>query len=281
MTPKGLGHFKTADGLSLAYADEGAGPVVLCLAGLGRNMDDFEPVLNFSDRARIVRLDSRGRGRSDHAPDWTTYSIPQETADALALLDHLGIARAAILGTSRGGLIAMAVAATQRARLSGAVLVDIGPELAPEGLEYILGYFGKPPGFADYDAAVRDLPARMAPRFRNVSPDQWRAYARRIWQETPEGLQPRYDLRIRDAILAYAEQADEVDLWPLFGAFGELPVGLIRGANSDLLSAATADRMQAALPQMRRADVPDRGHVPFLDEAPAQALIADFLKDIQ
>lgn len=280
MTPAGLNHFIAADGLSLAYADEGEGPVLLCLAGLGRNMDDFETVLNFTSEARVIRLDSRGRGRSDRDANWKNYSIPQESADALALLDHLGIERAAILGTSRGGLIAMGLAAAHRDRLSGAVLVDIGPELAPEGLDYILSYFGHPPGFDDYDMAVRELPQRMAPRFRNVSPDQWRAYARRIWEQTPQGLMPRYDLCIRDAILAYAAEAGEVDLWPLFRAFGDLPLGLIRGANSDLLSSATADRMLAELPHMRRADIPDRGHVPFLDEAPAQSLIADFLKDL-
>ena len=89
----------TADGLTLAYDDQGAGVPLLCLAGLTRNMDDFEPVLEtFGDRARIIRLDSRGRGASDFAEDVMTYSVVQEAADALALVDHLGLDKVAILG---------------------------------------------------------------------------------------------------------------------------------------------------------------------------------------
>ena len=98
--PKGLDYFDTEDDLTLAYAQEGEGPPLLCLAGLTRNMDDFEPVLTFADRARIIRLDSRGRGRSDYDPDWRNYNIVQEAQDAIALLDHLRIEKTAILGTS-------------------------------------------------------------------------------------------------------------------------------------------------------------------------------------
>ena len=278
--PAGLSQFKTADGLTLPIADEGAGPPLLCLPGLTRNMDDFEPVMNFADRARIIRLDSRGRGRSEFDPNWRNYTIPQEAMDALALLDHLKINRAAILGTSRGGLIAMTLAVTARNRLAGTVLHDIGPALDLAGLDFIMGYIGRPPGLTDFEAAVDALPDRMAPRFANVDRATWRAYARRIWRETPQGLALRYDPKLRDAVEEGFKTASEVDLWPLFRALDGSPLGLIRGANSDLLSADTAARMQAEIPSMLQTTVPDRGHVPFLNEPQSQALIAEFLDQL-
>ena len=127
--------FKTADGLRLAYDDTGSGTPLLCLAGLTRNRSDFDFVRrDFRDRARIIRLDSRGRGESDFDDDWRNYSVVQEALDALALLDHLGLEKTAILGTSRGGLIAMTLAPQHRDRLLGICLNDIGPALDPAGL---------------------------------------------------------------------------------------------------------------------------------------------------
>ena len=274
--------FRTADGLELAYDDQGSGQPVLCLAGLTRNMDDFEPVADqFAGHARIIRLDSRGRGGSDHAPDFMTYSVPQEAADALALLDHLALDRAAILGTSRGGLIAMTLAATHKSRLSGVLLVDIGPDLDASGLQFIMTYLGAPPPFATLDAAVAGLPARMAPRFRNVPPATWAAFTRRCWSVAHDGrLGLRYDPRLRDAIEAQTAGLEPPDLWPLFALMQGLPLGLIRGANSDLLTAETAARMRDLRPDMDYAEIPDRGHVPFLDEPGSIAAIARFLEQL-
>jgi len=271
--------FRTVDGLDLAYEDQGSGPALLCLAGLTRNMDDFEPVAeHFAPRARIIRLDSRGRGASDFAPDFMTYSVPHEAADALALLDHLGLEQAAILGTSRGGLIAMTLAATHKSRLSGVMLVDIGPDLDAAGLDFIMTYLGAPPPFATLDAAVAGLPARMAPRFRNVASATWADFTRRCWSIGPDGtLGLRYDPRLRDAIEAQTAGLEPPDLWPLFALLEGLPLGLIRGANSDLLTAETAARMRELRPDMDYAEIPDRGHVPFLDEPGSIAAIGRFL----
>jgi len=274
--------FQTADGLDLAYDDQGSGVPLLCLAGLTRNMDDFEPVAeHFSSRARVIRLDSRGRGASDPAPDFMTYSVPQEAADALALMDQLGLEQAAILGTSRGGLIAMTLAATHKARLSGVLLVDIGPDLDGAGLAFIMTYLGAPPPFATLEAAVAGLPARMAPRFRNVPPATWENFARRCWSVAPNGqLGLRYDPRLRDAVEAQTAGLEPPDLWPLFGCLDGVPLGLIRGANSDLLTAETAARMRDLRPDMDYAEIPNRGHVPFLDEPGSIAAITRFLEKL-
>jgi pimeloyl-ACP methyl ester carboxylesterase len=273
-------NFRTTDGLQLAYDDQGRGTPLLCLAGLTRNMDDFEPVVDhFAGRARIIRLDSRGRGASDFAPDPMTYSVMQEAADALALLDHLGLERAAILGTSRGGLIAMTLAFAQKSRLSGVLLIDIGPDIAAAGLAFIKTYLGAPPPFATLADAVAGLPARMAPRFRNVPAATWADFTRRCWSVAADGtLGLRYDPRLRDAIEAQSAGLEPPDLWPLFGMLEGLPLGLIRGANSDLLTAETAARMRDLRPDLDYAEIPDRGHVPFLDEPGSIAAIARFLE---
>ncbi|MGR3463379.1 alpha/beta fold hydrolase [Limimaricola sp.] len=262
------------DGTGLHYLDEGAGMAVLCLPGLTRNAADFDHVAPHLGGIRLIRPDYRGRGRSDWAHP-STYTVAQEARDVLALMDHLGLRRAAILGTSRGGLIAMVLAATARDRLSGVALNDIGPEIAPEGLETIKGYLGLPPREPTWEAAARAR-ARLWTGFEDVPHDRWLAEVRGQYEETPEGLKLRYDARLRNAVLGGAVQPAP-DLWPLFDATATLPTALIRGANSELLSADTAARMRERNPEMIFAEVPGRGHVPFLDEPQALAALNDWL----
>lgn len=255
---------------------------MLCLSGLTRTMSDFDAVqARFSDVARILRMDYRGRGASDFAPDETTYTIPQEAEDALTLLDHLGLDRAAVLGTSRGGLIAMHLAQVAPHRLSGVLLNDIGPDIAPEGIAAIMGYLGRPPSYRSHAEAAAGLAEALAPAFQNVSPAQWRAHAERLFRATGEGLALRYDPKLRDAVINTGATGAVPTLWPSFDALAKLrPLGLIRGANSDLLHRDTAAEMCARAPHMRFAEIPDRGHVPFLDEPAAVEAIAKFLSDL-
>ncbi|MFQ6554152.1 alpha/beta fold hydrolase [Aestuariibius insulae] len=272
--------FTAADGTSLAYDMIGTGIPLLCLAGLTRNMRDFDPVTErFADHARIIRMDYRGRGLSDFA-DPATYSLAQEAQDALALLDHLDIKRAAILGTSRGGLISMLLAASAKERLLGVMLNDIGPVIEPAGIDFIMTYLGRPPGFADYDQAARALELSMAGGFPGVSRAQWKERAQLWWKEGPDGLELRYDPKLRDAVIAQSATGETPDLWPLFDALDGLPLALIRGENSDLLSPETVAEMRKRRPDMLFAEVADRGHVPFLDELESLRLIEDFLKGL-
>ncbi|MBM2576087.1 alpha/beta hydrolase [Jannaschia sp. Os4] len=259
--------FKTSDGLRLVYDDDGDGTPILCLSGLTRNAEDFEPVLPYLlGEHRVIRLDYRGRGRSQRAPDWRDYTVPTEARDVVELLDHLGLPQAAILGTSRGGLIAMALALTHKARLTGVCLVDIGPELDAAGLDAIVDYVGRPPEARTLDEAALMLATQME-GFRDVPAERWREEAARRYRDTGDGLELRYDARLGEAIKAGAAPA--ADLWPLFDALAGLPLALIRGAESDLLSRVTADEMARRRPDMVVAHVPGRGHVPFLDEPEA------------
>ena len=270
-----LSDFTTSDGARIAYRDEGSGRPLLCLAGLTRSGTDFDFVAPHLTTLRMIRMDYRGRGGSE----WTgaeTYTVEREARDALDLLDHLGIDRTAILGTSRGGLIGMVLAAVAKDRLTGLCLNDIGPVIERTGLDKIKDYVGRNPAAKTMDDLVGHLPRNM-PGFDNIPVERWRAFAERLYRETPDGLVNRYDPELRVSFLK-AFEGPPADLWPLFDACAGLPLALIRGANSDLLSPETTAEMRHRRPDMVFADVPDRGHVPFLDEPQALAALTAWLE---
>ena len=267
--------FLTADdGARIAFSDQGEGLPVLCLAGLTRTMADFDYVAPALADCRMIRMDYRGRGQSDHTGA-ATYTVPREAADALQLLDHLGIGKAAVLGTSRGGLIGLFLAATARDRMLGLCLNDVGPVIERAGLERIFDYLGRNPAARTHEELAEKLPANM-PGFANVPEGRWLADARRHYDATPEGLRINYDPALRDAFLA-AFQGETPDLWPLWEAAAGMPVALIRGANSDLLSPEVAAEMRRRRPDLIFAEVPARAHIPWLDEAESRAAIAEWL----
>lgn len=267
-------HFTASDGARLAFRDEGMGLPVLCLAGLTRDGTDFDFMAPHLAGLRLIRADYRGRGHSA----WTggaTYTVPREARDALELLDHLGVERAAILGTSRGGLIGMFLAATAKDRLLGVCLNDVGPVIERDGLERIFTYVGRRPAAKTMDDLVARIPLTM-PGFDNVPGSRWREFADRLYVAGENGLAIRYDPELREAFLQ-AFKGPPTDAWPLFDACAGLPLALIRGANSDLLSPGTAAEMRRRRPEMIFAEVPDRAHVPFLDEPEALAALNAWL----
>ena len=273
-----MSKFTAVDGVNLHYDEAGEGLPVLCLAGLTRNGSDFDYVAPHLSGVRLIRMDYRGRGQSDWA-DPSTYTIPQEGMDAVALLDHLGIEKAAILGTSRGGLIAMGLAATVKNRLLGVCLNDIGPDIAPAGMEAIKDYLGRRPAFKTYDEATLKR-AKLMVGFDNVPTSRWREEALKHYVEKPDGLDINYDPKLRDAVLSAAPEALP-DLWPFFDCFEGLPTALLRGQNSDLLSRETAHEMQRRRPDMLSVEVQDRGHVPFLDEPESLLTIQAWLEEMR
>ncbi|MFO1201718.1 MAG: alpha/beta hydrolase [Tabrizicola sp.] len=270
-------HFTAEDGARLAYRDQGAGLPLLCLPGLTRSMADFDYLIPHLPPLRLIRMDYRGRGASDRTGA-ATYTIEQEGRDALRLLDHLGVAKAVILGTSRGGLIGMVLGAVARDRLLGLILNDVGPEIARDGLTRIFDYVGRNPAGKTHQGYAERL--ARTPGFEGVPMSRWLEEARKLSIETPEGLRIPYDPALRDAFLKGFD-GPPVDLWPLFDALQGLPLALIRGANSDLLTRETVVNMQARRPDMPFAEVPGRAHIPFLDEAESVALIRAFLESLK
>ncbi|MEL6647071.1 MAG: alpha/beta hydrolase, partial [Pseudomonadota bacterium] len=257
--------------------DDGQGLPVLCLAGLTRNSLDFCYLKPHLTDYRVIRMDYRGRGKSEYPEDFMSYNILREGQDAVELLDHLGIDKVTIIGTSRGGLIAMALSVTHPSRLASVVLNDIGPEVTDAGIARIMDYVGKTPPYANLDEAAAALADGLGHDFPGVPLTRWREAADFMWAEQENGLSLRYDARLRDALIGQAGVGEAPDLWQLFDGLRPFPLATIRGANSDLFAQGTLDKMQARHPDMITAVVPDRGHVPFLDEPEALSAIQHVL----
>ena len=279
----------TADGLSLYARDyaAAAGPAklpVIAIHGLTRNSADFghiAPLIAQSGR-RVLALDMRGRGRSDRAPDPMTYQPATYAQDVLAMLNQSGIERAVFLGTSMGGLITMALAAIRPKVIAGAILNDIGPEVAKEGLMRIAAYSGQPvdtPSWAEAAAYVKGINAVAFPHYDDKD---WDAFARRTFTTGTDGAPVlNYDPDIAVPIRAAGAKALVPNLWPMFSRLTKgRPVLLVRGETSDLLSVAIADKMRKRAPKMDYVEVPGVGHAPMLDEPQAKAAIFPFLSEL-
>jgi pimeloyl-ACP methyl ester carboxylesterase len=270
--------FQTADGAILAYTDEGEGTPLLALAGLTRDGRDFDYLQRrLHDRVRLIRLDSCGRGHSS----WTgphTYTVAQEASDMVALLDHLGLQQAAVIGSSRGGLLGMALAATHKPRLLGVCLNDVGPVLERAGLERMSTYVGVAPTVNTLEKIADRMPLVM-PGFSQVPEMRWVEETLRHYVQLDGRVGLPYDPALRTA-LQTAFKAPPSDAWRFFEACAGLPVALIRGEHSDVLSTGTAQEMRRRRPDMHFATVLHRGHVPFLDEPEALQCIQAWLKDV-
>ena len=273
--------FESADGLRLYYRDyapEAPGRLpVLCLPGLTRNSRDFEHVaLRLRRERRVLCADLRGRGRSQHDPNWQNYHPGTYLGDIGRLLEHAGIERCIFFGTSLGGILTMLTAATQPQRVAAAILNDIGPEVDPAGLARIASYVGRYPPARTWPEAVATVRSTYEIALPDLTDEQWADYARRSYSDV-DGV-PRLDMdpNIGEAVRA-APAAAAPDLWPVFAALASVPTLVLRGASSDILSSATLERMQATKPDLGRVEVPNRGHVPLLDEPEAVAAIDTFL----
>ena len=274
------------DGLRLAARDYAPGngaarAPVIAIHGLTRNSADFEaiaPLLAQSGR-RVLAVDVRGRGLSDRATDPMTYRPDFYARDVLALLDQAGIARAAFVGTSMGGLITMTVAAMRPEAVAAAVLNDIGPEVAPEGLARIAAYSGQAVEIGSW-ADAADYARRInGVAFPHYGQTDWDGFARRIFRQQPNGdIALDYDPDIAVPIRAAGAAALVPDLWPMFRQLATTtPTLLVRGATSDLLSPDIAARMRMDAPDMTYVEVPGVGHAPMLDEPQARDAILDLL----
>lgn len=279
-----LHHYRSACGrLQLAARDyPGEGPALLLMHGLTRNSADFEPLVpHLAGQYRLIVPDQRGRGLSDHDPDPAQYRPDVYAADMFALLDGLAITSAALIGTSMGGLMSMLMAASQPARVASIVLNDVGPALNPAGLTRIQGYVGHSGPMASWDEAAAACRATNAPAFPDFNDADWLAFARRTCVQDADGqIRFAYDPAIAASVGGDAPQTVPPNLWPLWDALSAVPVLVVRGGISDLLSAETVAQMRDRHAGLFLAvDVPRVGHAPLLDEPPALAAITAFLAE--
>ena len=279
--------FVTAqDGLKLHVRSWGsrtdAALPVVCLPGLARTAADFEALasaLAGDPKAprRVLALDSRGRGKSDYDRNPANYSLPAELADLLAVLTALAVSRAVLVGTSRGGILLMLLAAARPTAIAGCVLNDIGPVIEPKGLLRIKSYVGKLPQPASLHEGADILRRLFGSQFPGWSDDAWVAFARRTFKEEGRRIVPDYDPKLATILDAVDIDRPLPALWKEFDALARVPVLVIRGGNSDILSAETAEAMRARHAGLEVLEVPDEGHAPALGEPAVVERIARFV----
>lgn len=274
---------RSADGLSL-YARE-YGPrdspelPVVCLPGLTRNSDDFHELGLALGSAperprRVISVDYRGRGRSDWDKDWRNYDVRIELADLIQVLGATGIDQAVFVGTSRGGLITMALSTVRPDLIAGIVLNDVGPVLEPKGLARIKSYVGKLPAPRDFDDAARLMRDVSGGQFPGYTDAQWRKLAAGTWREDAGQMVLRYDPMLMKAIENLDLSGPLPDLWPFFDALRAFPILAIRGENSDLLTADTLAKMAERHPALTSLTAPGEGHAPAIEGDVLSAIVA-------
>ncbi|MEM8987058.1 MAG: alpha/beta hydrolase [Pseudomonadota bacterium] len=273
--------YVSSDGLRLFYRDyntEADGCPILCLPGVSRNSRDFtELAERLSIRRRILCPDLRGRGFSDWDTDYKNYTPPVYLQDVLGLLRKEKIEKVALIGTSLGGIIAMLMAVAAPGVLERVVMNDIGPEIAPEGLQRVLDYLGTMPPQRNWEDAAKSVKANLGPAAPDLKDADWNTVARQVCREDKDGrVALDMDPKIGDA--AREAAPPEGDPWRLFQALTPIPTLAIRGALSDLLTDETFEKMALAKPDLERVTVPNRGHAPFLNEPAAWTAIETFLK---
>ena len=265
------GYWTSEDGLKLHYRDYAGGegkPPLVCLPGLTRNARDFEELASaFAGDWRVICIENRGRGDSEYSPDSSTYNPAQYVQDLMVLLDEQGIDRFVSVGTSLGGLMTFLLAATSPGRLAGAVINDIGPVIEASGLERIKDYVGQGRNFPTWMHAARALEETMPDAYPRFEMADWLALAKRLMTLSSNNrIVFDYDMRIAEPLSAEAANAAPPDMWPMLDALKQVPVLLVRGAVSDILSPETHAAMLDRLPLAEGVVVDDVGHAPLLTE---------------
>ena len=261
----------------------GEGMPVICMHGLSRNSTDFEVIApRLAERYRVIAVDQRGRGKSGWDTEPANYSPALYVQDMFKLMGDLGITRAALIGTSMGGIMAMIMAMIAPQAVIGMVINDVGPELDVKGLERIKSYVGKSPPIRSWADATARAKETNAVAFPDYKDEDWLAFARRIYHVNNAGIPvSSYDPGISGAFDPDGPVVAPPDMWGIWDTLKEVPVLGVRGELSDLLSEATFGRMLETHPGMRAVTVANRGHAPMLDEPEALSAIEAFLADLE
>ena len=276
----------SADGLTLYYRDYAGpdgydGPPVLCMHGLTRNSRDFADLAeHLAQTRRVIVPEMRGRGQSDYAPNSATYNPLQYVADVEVLLEEQGIDRFICVGTSMGGLMTMLLAAAKPGRIAALVMNDIGPEINPAGVERIAGYVGQARSYPTWIHAARSISSVHGSSFPDYDQEKWLEMAKRGLVVSQNGrISYDYDMAIADPFKEPGNAAPP-NLWLAFEALRGVPMVLVRGELSDLLTPETVAQMAARNPAMTTVTVPRVGHAPTLDEPEARAAIDALLANV-
>lgn len=240
-----------SDGLRLAVED--AGPrhssgraPLLCLAGLTRTKRDFYDLrdhfaFHVDTPRRVVLMDTRGRGDSDHAPDASHYTVQREADDAAQVACALGVHNTVVVGTSRGGILAMVLALTRPGLLAGSVLNDIGPRIAGVGLGRLKRQLPSSTLPTSWDEATGRVKASMGPQFTAFRDEDWERYARLTFVEKDGKPARAFDPKLLGPLSAMPDGLPFLDLSGPFRALVTRPMLMLHGEHSDLLDQTILD----------------------------------------
>jgi pimeloyl-ACP methyl ester carboxylesterase len=264
----------------MAYVEWGAPAnpdVLVCVHGLTRCGRDFDFLAAaLCDRYRVICPDVVGRGRSDWLPDKSHYVMPQYCADMVTLLARADAGRVHWLGTSMGGIIGMALAAMPKTPISRLVLNDVGPVITAISIARIGQALGQAPRFKSIEEAEAYVRLVSAP-FGKLTDAQWRHLTVHTQRATADGgFEMAYDPGIAEPYRGEMGEGKDVELWPLYDAI-RCPTLVLRGAESDLLTAATAQQMAGRGPKAKVVEIPDVGHAPMLMDPSQIAIVREFL----
>ncbi|MBX3595927.1 MAG: alpha/beta hydrolase [Rhizobiaceae bacterium] len=280
--------YDSADGLRLHLRLHGekqpdAAPIV-CLPGLTRNHRDFSALAarlaQDSYRPRqVVCFDYRGRGLSQYDADWKKYEIGVETSDIISGLDTLGITKAHFIGTSRGGLIAHVLAVLRPEMLQSVVFNDVGPVLEPAGLALIKSYLNAPTvRLQTFKQAADVQKALHREAFGALDDNDWLDVAHALYREINGEIRPDFDPALLNGLAAFDLSQPVPTLWPQFEAMNAIPLMVIRGENSLLLSPETVSEMKKHHPALEIVVARGQGHAPILHKFGIDRDIADFFR---
>lgn len=282
-----VSYLRSQDDLRLAVrvfgqARPGRLPVI-CLAGLSRNSLDFVPLARAlathpTEPRLVVAIDSRGRGLSDRDRNWRNYNPVTEAGDVLAVADALGIEHAILVGTSRGGILAMLLGSMRPTLGAAIVLNDIGPVIEGRGLARIKSYLSSAGGAPNWTAAIARVRDLMTPHFPALGAGDFEFYARALYAPSRRGLSPNFDRQLLKTMKAIDFSEPLPTLWPQFESLANRPLLSIRGENSDILSDRTVEAMADLHPDIEQLTVPGQGHAPLLNDNATIARIAAFAK---
>lgn len=282
-----IAHIRAQDDLKLAVRSFGAPGSdrlpVICLAGLSRNSLDFAPLARALARdsrgaRQVIAVDSRGRGLSGRDSDWRNYNPMTEASDVLAVADALGIDRAVVVGTSRGGILAMILGSMRPSLLAGVVLNDIGPIIEGRGLARIKSYLGASGAAPNYATAIARVQEVMRPHFPAISAEDYAFYTRALYLPSRSGVEPGFDRALLNTMKAIDFSEPLPTLWPQFASLRQKPVLSIRGENSDILSERTVEAMADLHADLETLVVPGQGHAPLLNDAATIGRVGDFAR---
>ncbi|MDJ0614144.1 MAG: alpha/beta hydrolase [Rhizobiaceae bacterium] len=280
-------NYSSSDGLNLygrkyGWRNDDHTPL-LCLSGLTRNSDDFDSLATFlasehGGQRRVITIDYRGRGRSDYDRNSENYSIFKETEDVINGLLAIGVEHVNLLGTSRGGLIAMVLAAARPGIMKSVILNDVGPEMNGPGLVRIKRNMSNAKQPNSLQEAAAGLEGAYKSYFPTLAKEDWLREAATTFKEENGKLLLRYDPKLLDTFKTINLDVPLPTMWPQFQGLAGIPTLLIHGKLSDFLSDDIVQKMRATHPKLTVYTSEHEGHAPLLRDAPAQKAIANFLK---